>query len=82
MFRKNTALAVLCLAVICLAALFTAGCAVNFTPLEAGNEQSTDKVLIAGQSSEFKENVINYVTEELVAEGYYIKIIGLIRERV
>jgi len=49
--------------------------------MEVGKVQPPGKVLIAGQSSELKENDVNTVTVELETEDYYMKIISLIKER-
>lgn len=76
MFKKYTAVAVLFTAV-----LFIAGWANNSTLMEVGKVQPPGKVLIAGQSSELKENDVNTVTVELETEDYYMKLISLIKER-
>lgn len=64
--------------IICLIGLiFIISCVQDMGLLEEGNRDASRKVLIAGQSSEFKEDVVNKVVKTLGTEEYYFKIIGL-----
>ncbi len=59
------------------ASLFIVGCRTDMMPLEGGNPQSTRRVLIAGESTPFKQQVASRVTEILVAQDCYFRIISL-----
>lgn len=52
------------------------GCGKNMPPAKIGNIDSTQKVLITGQTSKFKEKVIGKVIETLEPRGYYFEIIN------
>ena len=56
---------------------FVCSCMQDMEPVEKGNIEATQKVLIAGTDSEFKQNVVNKVIETLGTQDYYFKIIGL-----
>ncbi|HUT65706.1 MAG TPA: hypothetical protein VMZ05_06105 [Spirochaetota bacterium] len=60
-----------------VALLFTIGCQHDMLRLEKGNLTATQRVLIAGTTSEFKQNVVTRVMEKLGTVDYYFKIIGL-----
>ena len=63
---------------LCLIGLFfIISCVPDMGLLEEGNRDASRKVLIAGQSSEFKEDVVNKVIKTLGKEEYYFKVIGL-----
>jgi hypothetical protein len=47
------------------------------TPSEAGNVNGARKVLIAGEASAFKQNVVVKVIETLGTRDWYFRIIGL-----
>jgi hypothetical protein len=47
------------------------------TPYETGNPDSARKVLIAGERSEFKEQVVVGLIEKLGTEDWYYRVIGL-----
>ncbi|RPJ08688.1 MAG: hypothetical protein EHM28_03585 [Spirochaetaceae bacterium] len=52
------------------------GCMQDMQSLEKGNPSARHKVLVAGASSEFKNQVITKVLEALQKEDCYIKIIS------
>lgn len=56
---------------------FVVGCVQDMALIEKGNVNAARKILIAGQSSEFKQDVIIKVMETLGTKEYYFKIIGL-----
>jgi hypothetical protein len=53
------------------------GCRTNMVPYEAGDTGNPRKVLIAGEHSEFKENVVIRIIETLGTEEWYFRVIGL-----
>ena len=61
------------------AALLIIGCASNMTPSEAGNADATKKVLIAGDSSAFKLQVVARLIDDLGTGDWYFRIVGLDR---
>jgi len=60
-----------------IAVIVLFGCRTNMAPYEAGDAGNPRKVLIAGEHSEFKENVVSRVIETLGTEDWYFRIIGL-----
>lgn len=59
--------------------LLVLGCASNMTPSEAGSTDAARKVLIAGDSSEFKLQVVARLMENLGTRDWYFRIVGLDR---
>lgn len=57
--------------------LLVIGCRTNLTPLEGGNIHSTRRVLIAGETSPFKRELVARLIEKLGARDCYYRIIGL-----
>jgi len=59
--------------------LFTTYIIVNIQgviePFQVGNPQATNKILIASQGSEFKENLLKNLVQELETENNYINIV-------
>ena len=53
------------------------GCATNMKSNEVGKPESPRKVLIAGEHSGFKEQVVAGIIEELGTRDWYFRIIGL-----
>ena len=60
-----------------MALLLTIGCKNDMNSLEKGDPAAARKVLIAGTTSEFKQNVVDRVIEKLGVEDCYFKITGL-----
>lgn len=56
---------------------FVCGCKQDMEFAEIGDINAGRKVLIAGVTSEFKQNVITEVIEAFETQDYYLKIIGL-----
>ena len=54
--------------------IFTQGIIENF---EAGNPDSTIKVLIGSQGSEYKEALVKKLTDTLTAKNVYCKVIKI-----
>lgn len=63
--------------IILVGLFFVCSCKQDMAFAEKGNINASRKVLIAGVTSEFKENVITEVVEKLETQDYYFKIIGL-----
>lgn len=63
--------------VIFITVIVLGGCKTNMVPYEAGNADSPCKVLIAGEDSEFKRNVVTRVIEVLGTEECFFRVIGL-----
>lgn len=59
------------------AAVILAGCQQNLKNLESGDDVLANKVLVAGYSSEYKQQVVNDVVRTLRNGGFYVKVIGL-----
>ena len=63
---------------VCLiGAIALLGCRTNMATFEAGDANSARKVLIAGESSEFKERVVAGVIDRLGTQDWYFRIVGL-----
>ncbi|UCF96205.1 MAG: hypothetical protein JSV89_13575 [Spirochaetaceae bacterium] len=52
-------------------------CRTNMATFEAGDVNSTRKVLVAGESSAFKERVVAGLIDRLGTRDWYFRIIGL-----
>jgi hypothetical protein len=63
--------------VILTTVIVLCGCKTNMVPYEAGKADSPCKVLIAGEDSEFKRNVVTRVIEILGTEECFFRVIGL-----
>ncbi len=57
--------------------LLLSGCKQDLKQLSIGKDNNPQKILIAGDTSEFKQQVINKVISKLGQEKYYFKMIGL-----
>ncbi len=55
------------------------GCTSNMTPRESGNSDAQKKVLIAGESSAFKEEVVAKLIGTLGTTDWYFRVVGLDR---
>lgn len=53
------------------------GCTTNLKISEYGSTKDQKKVLIAGESTEFKDKVNKLIIDELQKSGCYIKVVGL-----
>jgi hypothetical protein len=62
-----------------LAVLALSGCRTNMAPYEAGDAGNPRKVLVAGEASEFKKDVVARVIDILGTEEWYFRIIGIDR---
>ena len=60
-----------------IAVIVLSGCRTNMVPYEAGDANSPRKVLVAGEDTEFKRNVVARLIEALGTEEWYFRIIGL-----
>jgi hypothetical protein len=74
---RRTVIAGLFILVSLFSAILLSGCRTNMVPYEAGDVGNSRKVLIAGEASEFKKNVVAEVIESLGTEDWYFRIIGL-----
>jgi hypothetical protein len=53
------------------------GCTVSKKIIETGNNNSSRKILIATENSEFKKEVVDRLIEKLGMQDYYFRIISL-----
>ncbi len=65
--------------IVLASALLVLGCASNMTPSEAGSADAARKVLIAGDSSAFKQQVVARLIDDLGTGDWYFRIVGLDR---
>jgi hypothetical protein len=57
--------------------LVVLGCKTNMASFEAGDPNSSRRVLVAGEQTDFKRHVVEGVIEKLGTEHWYFRIIGL-----
>jgi hypothetical protein len=55
------------------------GCTSNMKPRESGNSDAQKKVLVAGESSAFKEEVVAKLIGTLGTTDWYFRVVGLDR---
>ena len=67
------------LSVALLALISMSGCQTDIAHLELGDSAAPRRVLIAGTTSEFKQGIVDRLTERLGAQDYYVRLIGLDR---
>jgi flavorubredoxin len=62
---------------VLLALVMLGGCKQDMSHKELGNAAAAKKILIAGDTSEFKEKVFKRVIEKIGSDNYAITVIGL-----
>jgi hypothetical protein len=63
--------------VVLLALLLVLGCSTNMASFEIGDPESSRRVLVAGEQTEFKKQVVEGMIEKLGTKSWYIRVIGL-----